>query len=170
MQGPDSREFRRKRSGMRSSKTRDRAVRGVSFAVGAEGEALFASMCGGVEVDGGGADGAALAVGADDSFVERAAVAGADELAGPAGGVVSGCSAGEADGMGAGGAGGVPASSGDRMTRLTDDIAASTCWRAAILARYPGICRPDVARSRKALNSMTLRTAITRNRMGCRRG
>jgi hypothetical protein len=154
---------------MRSSKTRDRVVRGVSFAVGAEGEALFASVRGGVEVGGTGADGAAFAVGAGDSFVEGAAVAGADELAGPAGGDVSGCSADEADGMAAGGVGGVPVSSG-RMTRFTDEIAASTCWRAAMLARYPGICRPDATRSRKALNSMTPSTAITRKRIGCRRG
>ena len=144
---------------MRSSKTRGRAVRGVSFALGAEGEALF-SVRGGVEVDG---------AGGADSF-EEAAVPGADEVAAPADGDVGGCSAEEADGMGAGGVGGVPASSGGRMTRFTDDIAASTCWRAAMLARYPGICRPDATRSRKALNSMTLSTAITRNRIGCRKG
>lgn len=157
---------------MRSSKARDRAVRGVSFAVGAEGEALF-SVRGGVEVGGTGADGFAVAegdgVGGADSF-EEAAAPGAGEVAGPAGGDVGGCSAGEADGMEAGGVGGVPASSVGRMTRFTDDIAASTCWRAAMLARYPGICRPDATRSRKALNSMTLSTAITRNRIGCRKG
>jgi hypothetical protein len=158
---------------MRSSKTRDGAVRGVSFAVGAKGEALF-SVRGGVEVGGTGADGLAVAegdgVGGADSF-EEAAVPGAGEVAGPAGGDVGGgCSADEADGMEAGGVGGMPASSVGRMTRFTDDIAASTCWRAAMLARYPGICRPDATRSRKALNSMTLSTAITRNRIGCRRG
>ena len=74
-----------KSDGPTGSKARDRAVRGVSFAVGAEGEALF-SVRGGVEVDGTGADGFAVAegdgVGGADSF-EEAAVPGADEVAGP---------------------------------------------------------------------------------------
>jgi hypothetical protein len=83
-------------------------------------------------------------------------------------------SAGEGDG--AGGVGGVAASWDGRMIRfstkeLTDDIAASARWRAALTsATYPDICRPAPTKPRKVLNSMKTITAIARNRMGCRSG
>jgi hypothetical protein len=77
--------------------------------------------------------------------------------------------------MGAGGVGVGAASWDGRMIRfwtkeLSDDIAASVRWRAALTsATYPEICRLTPTKPR-LLNSTTASSATTRNRIGCRSG
>ena len=84
--------------------------------------------------------------------------------------------AGEGDGMGAVEVGGPAASWDGRMIRfskneLTDDIIASARSRAALTSpTYPEIRRPNPAKSRRPLNSITASSAIVRKRMGCRKG
>jgi hypothetical protein len=169
-------------SGIRSAKAGMRAKRERSFAAAfAAGKALASTSC----VDAGGRAGADVGVvGGAASFAERAAAGGAaavaagaggaDAVAVPVGGAEDGSeSAGEGDGTGAGGVGGVVASWDGRMIRfstkeLTDAIAASACWRAALTsATYPEICRPVPTKPRTVLTSIKTITAITRNRMGC---
>ena len=97
--------------------------------------------------------------------------------AGPVDGAAGGGElAGEGDGMEAVEVGGAAACWDGRMIRfstkeLTDDIAASARSRATLTSpTYSEIRRPNPAKSRRPLNSITASSAIVRKRMGCREG
>src|SRR5579872_456431 len=128
-QGPADRECRRRRSGMKSSIIRDRAVR-VRSATEPAGAAPFAE---------------AAAPGGEGVAVD--------------GDIGEGWSEGEADGVAAGGAGDA------------GDGEASASRRAVLsLAGSPRPGRIGPGKSRTMLNNTAARIAITRTRIGFRRG